>query len=274
MKISGREVADKILESIKKEIEERGIHPHLAIILAGPDPASRIYVNSKLKAAQRVGVLATLYEYTQFQKLECMNKIDQLNKDENVSGIIVQQPMYEGWDSEQFVNLVDTKKDVDGFMKDSPFEPATALGIWEMLGAFASHEGYKDAESFLKGKKITVLGRGKTAGKPARELLSEKGFESELIHSKTENPDEIIRSSDVIISATGKKHIVNGSNIKDGVYVIGVGVGRDGEGNIIGDIDEDAVSKKARLYCPTIGGIGPLTIACLLRNVLEAAKNG
>lgn len=273
MKVSGREIADKILDSIKNDIEQRGIHPHLAIILAGPDPASRIYVNSKLKAAQRVGILATLYEFTEFQKLECMNKVDELNKDENISGIIIQQPMYEGWDSEQFVNLVDPKKDVDGFKIDSPFKPATALGIWEMLEAFASHEGYKNAESFLKGKKITVLGRGKTAGKPVRDLLTEKGLESELIHSKTEHPDEIIRSSDVIISATGQKHIINGSNIKEGSFIIGVGVGRDDEGNIIGDIDEEGVSEKARLFCPTIGGIGPLTIACLLRNVFEAAKN-
>ncbi len=273
MKVSGREVADKILENLKAEIEQKSLHPHLAIILAGPDPASRIYVNSKMKAAARIGVLATLLEYTEFQKLECLNKIDELNKDSQISGIIVQQPMYEGWDSEQFVQAVDSKKDVDGFKQDSPFKPATALGIWEMLGAFAQQEGFKSTEEFLKGKKIVVLGRGKTAGGPARELLTEKGFESKLIHSKTENPDQIIKNSDVVISATGRKHLINSSNIKEGSYIIGVGVGRDEQGNIIGDIDEEAVSQRAKMYCPTIGGIGPLTIACLLRNVLRASQS-
>lgn len=271
MKISGKEVADRILADLKLEIGQESLHPNLAIILAGPNPASRIYVNNKLKRAKEIGIEATLYEFTQFQKLECLNKIDELNKDENVSGIIVQQPMFEGWDPEQFVQAVGSKKDVDGFKTDSPFKPATALGIWEMLTEFAHLEGVASTEEFLKGKKIVILGRGKTAGRPARELLAKKGFESELIHSKTENPDEIIRNSDVVISATGKKNIINGSNIKQGSYIIGVGVDRDEEGNIIGDLDEEAAEKIAKLYCPTIGGIGPLTIACLLRNVVQAA---
>lgn len=271
MKISGKEVADRILADLRLEIGQESLHPNLAIILAGPNPASRIYVNNKLKRAKEIGIEATLYEFTQFQKLECLNKIDELNKDDNVSGIIVQQPMFEGWNSDEFVSAVDSKKDVDGFKPDSPFKPATALAIWEMLTAFATHEDFSSTGEFLKGKKITILGRGKTAGKPIRELLTEKGFESELIHSKTENSDEIIRNSDVVISATGKKNIINGSNIKQGSYVIGVGVNRDEKGNIIGDIDEEKVSQIAKLYCSTLGGIGPLTIACLLRNVINAA---
>lgn len=272
MKVSGTEIARRILDDLKIEIEQESLHPHLAIILAGPEPSSRIYVNNKLKRAKEVGIEASLLEFSESQKNECLNKIDQLNKDSSISGIIIQQPMYESWESEQFIQAVTSKKDVDGFKIDSPFKPATALGVWEMLSKFAHLEGVRTTEEFLKGKKITVLGRGKTAGKPIRELLSEKGFESELIHSKTENPDETIRNSDIVISATGRKHIINGSNIKSGSYVIGVGVDRDEQGNIIGDIDEKAIDQKAKLYCPTIGGIGPLTIACLLRNVVKACK--
>jgi methylenetetrahydrofolate dehydrogenase (NADP+)/methenyltetrahydrofolate cyclohydrolase len=133
-------------------------------------------------------------------------------------------------------------------------------------------EGYDSTDQFLTGKKITVLGRGKTAGKPTRELLEKKGFEVEVIHSQTASPDTIIKNSDVCISATGKKHIINASNIKNGAYVIGVGVGKDEDQKTIGDLDEKGIENIAKLYCPTIGGIGPLTIACLLRNVVESAK--
>jgi 5,10-methylene-tetrahydrofolate dehydrogenase/methenyl tetrahydrofolate cyclohydrolase len=140
-----------------------------------------------------------------------------------------------------------------------------------MLSEFARLDGEQSAKDFLNGKIITVLGRGKTAGKPTRELLMKKGYEVNLIHSQTPDPDGIIKSSDIIISATGKKHIINGSNIKSGSYVIGVGVGKEDE-KTIGDLAEGEIAEIAKLYCPTIGGIGPLTIACLLRNVVASAK--
>lgn len=273
MKVSGKELADKLLNKLHSEIQSKNLNPYLAVILAGPNPASRIYVTNKLKAAEKVGVKAELFEFNETQKDEAMKKLQTLNADPNVDGIIVQQPMYEGWDADEFVNSVDSHKDVDGFKEDSSYSPATALGVWEMLTEFALLEGFSSTEEFLTDKKITVLGRGKTAGKPTRELLTKKGFESELIHSKTENPNQIIKSSDVVISATGRKHIVNGENIKEGAFVIGVGVSRDDEGKIFGDLDEEAISEKAKLYCPTIGGIGPLTIACLLENVTEASKH-
>jgi 5,10-methylene-tetrahydrofolate dehydrogenase/methenyl tetrahydrofolate cyclohydrolase len=132
-------------------------------------------------------------------------------------------------------------------------------------------EGFDSIEKFLEGKTITVLGRGKTAGKPIRELLMKKGYEANLIHSQTPNPDDIIKNSDIIISATGKKNIINSSNIRPGCFVIGVGVNKEGE-KTVGDLDEAAIAETAKLYCPTIGGIGPLTIACLLRNVVQSAK--
>lgn len=272
MRVSGKELADKLLDKLQSEIQSKNLNPYLAVILAGPDPASRIYVTNKLKAAERVGVKAELFEFSEKQQDEALKKLKSLNADPKVDGIIVQQPMYEGWDAELFVNSVDSHKDVDGFKEDSPYSPATALGVWEMLKEFALLEGFNSVEEFLNDKKITVLGRGKTAGKPTRELLTKKGFESELIHSKTENPNQIIKSSDVVISATGRKNIVNGENIKEGAYIIGVGVSRDDDGKIFGDLDEAAIEKKAKLYCPTIGGIGPLTIACLLKNVVEASK--
>ncbi len=272
MKVSGRELANKLLEKLYSEIRSKNLNPYLAVILAGPDPASRIYVTNKLKAAERVGVKAELFEFSINQKEECLKTIQQFNSDNNVDGIIVQQPMYEGWDAELFIQSVDSHKDVDGFKEDSLYSPGTALAVWEMLKEFAMLEGFNSTEEFLKDKKIVVLGRGKTAGAPIRELLIQRGYNPELIHSKTENPEEIINSSDIIISATGRKHIIHGRSIKEGAYVIGVGVGRDEEGKIFGDIDEESISEKAKYFCPNIGGIGPLNVAALLTNVVEASN--
>ena len=275
MKVSGKLVAEKILQNLKKEIKEKKLNPGLAIILAGDNPASRIYVNNKIKAAQKVGINATLYEFSHAEMDKCLKTIDELNSDNGVCGIIVQYPVYEGWNFDEVSSKVAASKDVDGFGEDSPFRGATALAVWEMIGAFAKKENFSSAEDFLKGKKIVILGKGPTAGKPTVNLIKEKGFKVTIVDSKTENPNEVIKSGNLIISATGKKNIVNSSNIKNGSFVIGVGVGReviDEQPRTYGDINEEEISQKAKLYSPTIGGIGPLTIACLLRNVVEAAS--
>lgn len=276
MKVSGKEIAQAILEKLQQEIKKEKLKPSLAIILAGNNPASRIYVKNKIKTAEKIGVEAKLYEFSENEYDKCLGSIDKLNNDSKIHGIIVQYPVYDSWNFDELVLKVNPKKDVDGFLKDSPFRGATALGVWEMIGAFAKIEGFADATDFLKDKKVVLLGKGKTAGGPIRDLLQDEKVIFSLIDSKTENPDEIIKQADVLISATGKKNIISGNKIKNGCYVIGVGVGKetiDQEEKIYGDINEEEISQKAKLYCPTIGGIGPLTIACLLRNVVEAAKS-
>lgn len=275
MKVSGKEVADAISKKLQAEAANLGVKPTLAIILAGDNPASRIYVNNKIKRAEQIGVEAKLLEFSRGEFDKTLDTIQKLNSDQNIHGIIIQYPTYEGWDFESLVEKIDPKKDVDGFLGDSPFFGATALGVWEMIEAFARVENFSSAEEFLAGKNVILLGKGRTAGGPTRDLLTEKGVEFKLIDSKTENPEELIKNADVIISATGKKNIITGDKIKEGVYVIGVGVGKeliDDEEKIYGDIEESSVSQKAKLYCPTIGGIGPLTIVSLLKNVIESAK--
>lgn len=275
MKVSGKAVADIISKKLQAEVEKLEAKPTLVIILAGDNPASRIYVNNKIKRAQEVGVDAKLFEFSKDQFQKCLETIDKLNKDKNIHGIIIQYPTFEGWDFESLISKIDPKKDVDGFLPDSPFFGATAIGVWEMLTAFALQEGFKKTEDFLKGKKIVLLGRGKTAGKPTKELLESKGCEVEVVSRDTQNPQEVIKSGDVVISATGVKNIINKSNLKKGAYVIGVGVGKeviDGQSKIYGDINEEEVAEVAKLYCPTIGGIGPLTIVSLLKNVIKSAK--
>ncbi|MDD5416125.1 MAG: bifunctional 5,10-methylenetetrahydrofolate dehydrogenase/5,10-methenyltetrahydrofolate cyclohydrolase [Candidatus Daviesbacteria bacterium] len=275
MKVSGKDVADAISKNLKKQVGKLKIKPCLAIILAGNNPASRIYVNNKIKRAQQLGIKTRLLEFSRNQFNDCLMAIQKLNEDKKIHGIIVQYPTYEDWDFDNLISKIDSGKDVDGFRNDSPYRGATALAVWEMLKAFASLEGFSSAEKFLKGKSIVLLGKGKTAGGPIRGLLEEKGIFFALIDSKTENPDKLIKNADVIISATGRKNIITGEKIKKGSFVIGVGVGKelvDQEEKIFGDIEEATVSQKAKLYCPTIGGIGPLTIVSLLENVIESAR--
>jgi len=274
MKVSGREVADAISKKLKKQVDKLKVQPTLAIILAGNNPASRIYVNNKIKRAQQLGIKTRLLEFSRNQFDDCLMAIQKLNEDKKIHGIIIQYPTHTEWNFDDLVSKIDPKKDVDGFLSGSPFHGATAMGVWEMLTAFALLEGFNKTEEFLKGKKIVVLGRGKTAGWPTRKLLESYGFNVAVVHSKTENPNREIKSADVVISATGQKNIVNASNLKKGAYVVGVGVGREevnGKPKIYGDINEEEISKIAKFYSPTIGGIGPLTIVSLLENVVESA---
>lgn len=263
MKVSGKQVAEVIVKKLAKEIETKKLKPGLAIILAGSDPSSRIYVNNKIKAALRVGINAELFEFSKDKKDQALETIKELDKDPKVHGIIVQFPVYDGWDFAEFEQEISPQKDVDGFKSDSLFSGATALGIWEMLTAFALLSGFKKTEDFLKNKKIVLVGKGKAAGGPTFRLLTSKGFKIDVVEKDTKNPKQIIKRGDVIISATGVKNIINKSNLKKGSYVVGVG---------FGDLNEEEVAKIAKLYNPNIGGIGPLTIASLLKNVVESAK--
>ncbi len=274
MKVSGKVVAEAILKKLAEEIKQKNLKPGLAIILAGSDSSSRIYVTNKIKAASRVGIEAKLYEFSEDELGKCLEMLDKLNKDSSVHGVIIQHPVYSSWNYDALLEKLDCQKDVDGFKEDSPFSGATALAVWEMLTAFGLIEGLP-IEKFLENKKIVLLGRGRSAGFPTFKLLKEKGLNVESVVKETENPNLIIKSADVVISATGVKHIINKSNLKKGVYVVGVGVGKevaDGQEKTFGDINEQEVAEIAKLYCPTIGGIGPLTIVSLLKNVVESSK--
>lgn len=269
MKVSGRIVADTILQNLQQQIQEKFLKPKLAIIMTTEDPASRLYVDMKIKAAQKIGVEIEFVEFAEHQLEVCKKTLCRMDEDSSIHGIIIQYPIYKTWNFEELMSLMNPKKDVDGFLPESPFKGATALGVWEMLKAFANIEG-SSVEEFLRSKNVVLLGKGRTAGGPIRDVLLDKGVQFNLIDSKTENSGQLIKNADVVISATGKKNIISGDKIKEGSFVIGVGVGKE-EGKIFGDIEEESVSKKAKLYCPTIGGIGPLTIACLLRNVVESS---
>jgi methylenetetrahydrofolate dehydrogenase (NADP+)/methenyltetrahydrofolate cyclohydrolase len=275
MRISGKVRAQSILSELKSEIQQKYLAPNLAIILATDDPAPHTYVKYKILRAQENDINITVYPFAVEKEQAALELINQLNHDTNTHGIIVQLPVFSTWNKEILINSVSPRKDVDGFLPDSPFTPATAAATFEMLKEFASTENASSVEQFLQHKNIVVLGKGRTAGKPIIKLLSQKGFPPTIIDSKTSHPAKIIKDADLLISAVGKPSIITGSMIKSGSSVIGIGVTKiekDGVVQTIGDIDEQSIATKAKLYCPTIGGIGPLTIACLLRNVVEAAS--
>ncbi len=275
MEVSGKEVAEAILKKLAIEIKQKKLHPGLAIILANETLASRIYVNNKIKAANRIGVTATLFEFKKNDYQKLLAALEKLNKNNNIHGIIIQYPVYPNWNYDQIIENLNSQKDVDGFLSNSSFSGATALAVWEMLTAFSYLSGFKKTADFLNNKKIVLLGKGRAAGGPTFKLLTKKGFNPVVVEKETKSPNSIIKQGDIVISATGVKNIVNKNNLKKGSYVVGVGVGKeivDGKEKIYGDIKEDEVAKIAKLYCPTIGGIGPLTIACLLKNVVESAK--
>lgn len=262
-KVSGKEVAAVLLKKLEKEIKRKNLYPGLAIILANNNPPSRIYVNNKIKAAKRVGIIAKLYEFSKNEYPKVVDTINRLNNDKNVHGIIVQYPAFEGWNFEKLEKSISLQKDVDGFLENSPYSGATALAVWEMLTAFSLLSGFKKTEDFLRKKKIVLIGKGKAAGGPILKLLTKKGFEVEVVDKDTKNPTSIIKKADIVISATGVKNIVNKNNLKKGAYVVGVGYE---------DLNEIEVANLAKLYNPNIGGIGPLTIVSLLKNVVESAK--
>lgn len=275
MRVSGKEVAESILKTLAKQIKDQNLHPGLAVILANNDAASKIYVRNKIKTAEKIGIRARIYNFSESEREKVLKTISKLNEDLKIHGMIIQYPVYQGWNFDELEKNINPQKDVDGFLENSLYDGATALAVWEMLTAFSLIEGYKKTEGFLKGKIIVVVGKGKAAGGPVVKLLEKKGFKVQSVVKETSNPTPIIKNSDIVISATGVKNIINKNNLKKGVFVIGVGVGNeiiDGKEKIYGDIKEDDVAKLSKLYCPTIGGIGPLTIVSLLKNVVESAR--
>lgn len=282
--IDGKKTAGKIKEEIKvqvaKLIDNEDVTPHLAAIIVGEDPASQTYVSSKEKAAQSVGILSSVYRYPEsITEEELLIAIDFLNDDKGVDGFIVQLPLPKHIDVDKVIARIDTEKDVDGFhpmnvgkmaLGQESFVSATPAGIVELL------KRYKiDTE----GKHVVVLGRSNIVGSPVSILLSKKANPGNatvtLCHSKTVNMEEITCTADILICAIGQPLFVKANMIKEGAVVIDVGIHRVPAKNekgykIVGDVDYNEVSFKAGYLTPVPGGVGPMTIAMLLKSTLDA----
>lgn len=272
--INGKEIAENILNNIKKEVENFDVKPTLAVIIVGNDPASKVYVKNKIKKSEFLGFNSILKELPEdIQKEELLDVIKNLNNDKNVNGILLQLPLPNGLDEKDFLDEISPIKDVDGFTTynsgklfkgEKPYSIAcTPKGIIKLL---------ETKNINLEGKVAVVVGRSNIVGKPIAALLLQKNATVIQAHSKTKNLPEILKLADIIISATGKEEFIKGDMVKEGAIIIDVGITRNKNGKLTGDVDFESVYNKVSYITPVPGGVGPMTIATLMENTLELYK--
>lgn len=276
MIINGKELAKQIRSDLKKEVDalrEDGIIPKLAVIMVGNDKASEVYVRNKSKACNEVGI-----EFEEFLKdenttqEELIELIDELNKREDIDGILLQSPIPKQLDIRQAFNRIDEKKDVDGFnpinvgklaIGEDCFISCTPYGVIKMLEAYNIE---------IEGKRAVVIGRSNIVGKPLAQCLLNKNATVTICHSKTRELESIVKEADIVVAALGRPKFVTANMIKDGAVVIDVGINRTDDGKLVGDVDFENIENKASYITPVPGGVGPMTIAMLMNNVVKVAK--
>jgi methylenetetrahydrofolate dehydrogenase (NADP+)/methenyltetrahydrofolate cyclohydrolase len=275
--IDGKKIAQDILAQLKTQVSTHSQKPKLVVVIVGQNPASEIYVNNKHKTAVEVGFLSEVIRLSEStSQKDLLAQIQILNQDQTVSGILVQLPLPKQIDEKEILIAIDPSKDVDGFHPQNIGKlvagmetqvPCTPLGCMKILETL-SHD--------LTGKKAVVVGRSNIVGKPIALLLLAKNATVTICHSKTKNLGDEVKQADIVIAAVGQAKLITAEMIKPGAWVIDVGINRpankDSGQKICGDVDFDAVKEVAGAITPVPGGVGPLTIACLLLNTWNAHK--
>ena len=275
--ISGKIVSEKIRNELRDDIAEfkaeSGITPGLAVVVVGTDPASAVYVRNKHRACLDVGIESFQIEYPDgISEDDLLLKIDELNADPRIHGILVQLPLPDGISEERVIERISPEKDVDAFHPSNvgritignySFLPCTPAGIIALM----DHYGIE-----IDGKRCTVIGRSNIVGKPMALLLTERNGTVTLCHSRTKNLKDICLESDIIVVAIGKPEFLTADMVKPGSIIIDVGINRLESGKLVGDVKFDEVSQVASMITPVPGGVGPMTITTLLKNTLLAAK--
>ncbi len=274
--IDGKAISAATRLDIKAQVDAlkaKGVTPGLAVIIVGDDPASRVYVNNKKKACAELGIMSEEYALpAETTEAELIELIETLNARGDIDGILCQLPLPKHLDEKTVINTISPDKDVDAFhpvnvgkimIGDYSFLPCTPAGVMELL---------KRSDIDVCGKNCVVIGRSNIVGKPQAMLLLHANATVTICHSRTENLAEICRQADVIVAAVGKAYFVTADMVKEGAVVIDVGMNRNSDGKLCGDVDFDAVSKKASAITPVPGGVGPMTITMLMKNTLTAAK--
>lgn len=274
--IDGKAVSKKVKEDVKAECEQlkaKGVTPGLAVIIVGDDSASQVYVHNKEVACEACGFYSVKYALPAETTQEELNAlIDKLNKDDKINGILCQLPLPSHLDDKEVINRIDPLKDVDAFhpvnvgaimIGDYNYLPCTPAGVMELI-----HSTGVD----VSGKKAVVMGRSNIVGKPMAMLLLHENATVEITHSRTQNLADITKEADILVAAIGKAKFVKADMVKDGAVVIDVGMNRDENGKLCGDVDFEDVKDKCSFITPVPGGVGPMTIAMLMKNTLTAAK--
>ena len=275
-RIDGNALSQKLRAEValrSAALKAKGITPGLAVILVGDSPASQVYVRNKVKACEDNGLHSVLEKYpAEMSEIALLARIDSLNKDASIHGILVQLPLPPHIDAQRVIEAISPNKDVDGFhiasagalMTGMPgFWPCTPYGCMKMLESI----GYK-----LKGKHAVVIGRSNIVGKPMAMMLLQKNATVTICHSATTDLKAMTLQADVIVAAVGKRNVLTADMVKPGAVVLDVGMNRNDEGKLSGDVDFDGVEKVAGYITPVPGGVGPMTITMLLVNTLEAAE--
>ena len=274
--IDGKALAKKIRKNLKIECDElkaKGIIPKLAVIMVGNNPASQVYVRNKSKACQDVGI-----EYEEYllnedvTKEELLKLIDNLNNNKEINGILLQSPVPKHIDINEAFKRITYSKDVDGFTPSSVGKLCIGENTFMSCTPYGVIKMFEEYDIDLTGKDVVILGRSNIVGKPLIQCCLQKNATVTVCHSKTENLKEHTKRADVIISAIGQSKYVTADMVKDGAVVIDVGINRGEDGKLTGDVDFENVEKKASFITPVPGGVGPMTIAMLMNNVIKATK--
>ena len=275
--IDGKKVSAEVKEQVRQETlrlkEEHGVTPGLAVVIVGDDPASRVYVNNKKKACELVGFRSEEYALpasaTQEELLDLVHK---LNEKEDINGILVQLPLPKHLDDKAVIEAINPVKDVDAFhavnvgkimLGEYDFLPCTPAGVMEMLHSYSIP---------VEGKECVVIGRSNIVGKPMGMLLLHENGTVTICHSRTKNLKEVCARADILVAAVGIPKFVKADMVKEGAVVIDVGMDRDENGRLCGDVDFENVKEKCSFITPVPGGVGPMTIATLMKNTIKACR--
>jgi len=268
--LDGKKVSQEIKQIYKEKIQNLGSVPSLIVLTVNPDDASNIYINQKEKACKEMGIHFDKHSFLEdASQDEVVSFIHKLNKDKKVDGILLQLPIPSHLNARDIINEIDPSKDVDGLTdrnagrlihNQNVLSPCTALGVIDLLDAYNIE---------LKGKNVLLIGRSDLVGKPLISMFLNRDSTVTMAHSKSGNLKEIAKSADIIVVATGKPGLITSDMVKDGAIVVDVGINRI-NGKIVGDVDFDAVKEKTSYITPVPGGVGPMTIASLVRNVYYA----
>ncbi|BAC13836.1 methylenetetrahydrofolate dehydrogenase (NADP+) : methenyltetrahydrofolate cyclohydrolase [Oceanobacillus iheyensis HTE831] len=274
--LNGKELSEELKQKMKIEVDElkeKGLTPHLTVILVGDNPASKSYVKGKEKACAVTGISSNLIELPEnISQDELLQIIDEQNNDDSVHGILVQLPLPDQMDEQKIIHAISPAKDVDGFHPinvgkmmtgEDTFIPCTPYGILTML---------RSKDISLEGKHAVIIGRSNIVGKPIGLLLLQENATVTYTHSRTKNLQEITKQADILIVAIGRAHAINADYIKEDAVVIDVGINRKDDGKLTGDVDFESAEQKASYITPVPRGVGPMTITMLLKNTIKAAK--